>query len=52
MSAKLIKGKEIAAEIRAEIKVEVDKLKAEKGVTPGFGDDIGGRESGLIETPS
>ena len=36
MTAKLIKGKEIAAEIRAEIKTEVDKLKAEKGVTPGL----------------
>ncbi|MCP4712986.1 MAG: bifunctional 5,10-methylene-tetrahydrofolate dehydrogenase/5,10-methylene-tetrahydrofolate cyclohydrolase [Planctomycetes bacterium] len=36
MTAKLIKGKEIAAEIRAEIKVEVEKLKAEKGVEPGL----------------
>ena len=36
MSAKLIKGKEIAAEIREEIRKEVEKLKAEKGVTPGL----------------
>ena len=36
MSAKLIKGKDIAEEIRAEIKQDVDKLKAEKGVTPGL----------------
>ena len=36
MSAKLIKGKEIAEQIRAEIKQKVDKLKAEKAVTPGL----------------
>ncbi len=36
MTAKLIKGKEIAAEIRKEIKQDVDNLKAEKGVTPGL----------------
>ena len=35
MSAKLIKGKDIAAQIREEIQVEVDTLKA-KGVTPGL----------------
>ncbi len=36
MTAKLIKGKEIAAQIRQEIKADADKLKAEKGVTPGL----------------
>jgi len=36
MSATLIKGKKIAAEIRSEIKLEVDQLKAEKGITPGL----------------
>jgi len=36
MSAALIKGKEIAAEIQVEIKKEVDQLIAEKGVTPGL----------------
>jgi len=36
MTAKLIMGKEIAAEIREEIKQEVEKLKAEKGVIPGL----------------
>ena len=36
MTAKLIKGKEVAAQIRDEIKFSVDKLKAEKGITPGL----------------
>ena len=36
MTAKLIKGKEIAAEIRAEIKQQVDALKSEKSITPGL----------------
>ncbi|KPK76240.1 MAG: methenyltetrahydrofolate cyclohydrolase [Phycisphaerae bacterium SM23_30] len=36
MPAKLIKGKEVAAQIRQEIKQQVEKLKAEKGVTPGL----------------
>jgi len=36
MSASLIKGKDIAAEIREEIKGEVSQLKASKGVTPGL----------------
>jgi len=36
MSATLIKGKEIAAEIRVEIKKEVDQLIAEKRITPGL----------------
>ncbi len=36
MTAKLIKGKEIAEQIRAEIKQDVDSLKSEKGITPGL----------------
>ena len=36
MSAKLIKGKEIAAQIRQEISRQVAALKAEKGVVPGL----------------
>ena len=36
MPAKLIKGKEIAVKIREEIKQDVEKLIAEKGVTPGL----------------
>lgn len=36
MSAKLIKGKEIAAQIREEIKEGVEHLKAEKGIIPGL----------------
>ena len=36
MSAMLIKGKDIAAQIRVEIKEDVDKLKADKGVVPGL----------------
>jgi methylenetetrahydrofolate dehydrogenase (NADP+)/methenyltetrahydrofolate cyclohydrolase len=36
MSARIIDGKQIAADMRAEIKAEVEKLKA-RGVTPGLG---------------
>lgn len=36
MSAKIIDGKEIAAEIRGELKAETEKLIAEHGVTPGL----------------
>jgi len=36
MTAKLIKGTEIRDEILGEIKVEVDKIKAEHGVVPGL----------------
>jgi methylenetetrahydrofolate dehydrogenase (NADP+)/methenyltetrahydrofolate cyclohydrolase len=36
MSAQLIKGKEIASQIRAEIKRDVEKLKTEKNITPGL----------------
>jgi methylenetetrahydrofolate dehydrogenase (NADP+)/methenyltetrahydrofolate cyclohydrolase len=36
MSAKLIKGKEIAEQIRQEISQQVQALKAEKGIIPGL----------------
>jgi methylenetetrahydrofolate dehydrogenase (NADP+)/methenyltetrahydrofolate cyclohydrolase len=36
MAAKVIDGKQIAADIRAELKAEVEKLKA-KDITPGIG---------------
>jgi methylenetetrahydrofolate dehydrogenase (NADP+)/methenyltetrahydrofolate cyclohydrolase len=34
--AKIISGKDVAAEIRTEIKAETEKLIADKGVTPGL----------------
>lgn len=36
MPAKLLKGAEVAKEIRAELKVEVDNMKAKHGVVPGL----------------
>ena len=36
MSAVLIDGKKIAAEIKQEIKVETETLKRERGITPGL----------------
>ena len=36
MTAKIIDGKQVAAAIRAELKAEVQQLKA-RGVTPGLG---------------
>ena len=36
MAAKIISGKEVAAEIREELKVEVDELKSKHGLTPGL----------------
>lgn len=36
MSAKLIKGKEIASQIRGEISQQAESLKTEKGVVPGL----------------
>jgi methylenetetrahydrofolate dehydrogenase (NADP+)/methenyltetrahydrofolate cyclohydrolase len=36
MSAKIIDGKQIAAQMRAELKAEVEKLK-QKGIVPGLG---------------
>ena len=36
MSAKIISGKDVAAEIREELKVEVEQLKEKTGVVPGL----------------
>ena len=36
MAAKLIKGTEVAREIREELKREVEELKSKRGVTPGL----------------
>jgi len=36
MAAEIISGKKVAKEIRAELKVETEKLIAEKGITPGL----------------
>ena len=36
MTARLIKGKEVATQIREEIKADVDKLKDKTGLTPGL----------------
>ena len=60
MAAKVIDGKAISAQIRAELTQEVAKLKADKGVTPGLavvlvGEDpaskvyVGQKEKGCAE---
>ncbi len=36
MSATIIDGKKISEEIKREVKLETEKLKAEKGITPGL----------------
>ncbi len=36
MTARLIKGADVAAEIRAELKAEVDRLRSAHGVVPGL----------------
>ncbi len=36
MPAKLIDGKAVAAEIKREVKLETDKLKKSRGITPGL----------------
>ncbi len=36
MSAKIISGKDIAAQIKEELKKEVEELKASKGIVPGL----------------
>ena len=47
MSAKIIDGKQIAADIRTELKAEVEKLKA-KGVIPGLGVILVGQDPGSV----
>ena len=36
MAAKIIDGKAIAADIRAEVKAEAERLRQERGITPGL----------------
>jgi len=36
MTAKIINGKEIAAQVRAELRSEIQALKEKTGVTPGL----------------
>ncbi|MBK8549789.1 MAG: bifunctional methylenetetrahydrofolate dehydrogenase/methenyltetrahydrofolate cyclohydrolase FolD [Ignavibacteria bacterium] len=36
MENKIIDGKSISSQIKAEVKTETDKLKSEKGITPGL----------------
>ena len=61
MAAKIIDGKAIAAEIRAEVKEKTKRLKEEKGITPGLavllvGDDpaskiyVNSKEKACAET--
>jgi methylenetetrahydrofolate dehydrogenase (NADP+)/methenyltetrahydrofolate cyclohydrolase len=47
MSAKIIDGKQIALDIRAELKAEVEKLKR-KGITPGLGVILVGADAASI----
>ena len=47
MAAKIIDGKQIAADIRAELKTEVEKLKT-KGIVPGLGVILVGADAASI----
>ena len=47
MAAKLIKGAEVAAQIREELKKEVDELKAKHNITPGLVTILVGRRPRL-----
>src|SRR5665647_1267302 len=48
MAAKLIKGAEVAAEIRAELKKEVEELKAKQNLVPGLVTILVGQDPGSI----
>jgi len=48
MSAKLIKGAEVAAEIRDELKKEVEELKAKHNITPGLVTILVGEDPGSV----
>ncbi len=48
MSAKLIKGAEVAAQIRDELKKEVDELKAKHNITPGLVTILVGEDPGSV----
>jgi methylenetetrahydrofolate dehydrogenase (NADP+)/methenyltetrahydrofolate cyclohydrolase len=36
MTARILSGKEIAKEIRKDLKVEIEELKAKHGIVPGL----------------
>jgi methylenetetrahydrofolate dehydrogenase (NADP+) / methenyltetrahydrofolate cyclohydrolase len=48
MAAKLIKGAEVAAQIREELKKEVDELKAKHNLTPGLVTILVGEDPGSV----
>jgi len=48
MAAKLIKGAEVAAQIREELKKEVDELKAKHNITPGLVTILVGEDPGSV----
>jgi methylenetetrahydrofolate dehydrogenase (NADP+)/methenyltetrahydrofolate cyclohydrolase len=48
MTAKLIKGVEVAAQIREELKKEVDELKAKHNITPGLVTILVGEDPGSV----
>ncbi len=51
MTAEIIDGKKIAAEIQAELKQRISKL-GEKGVTPETGNPAGRGRPGLLVLPA
>ena len=48
MAAKLIKGAEVAAQIREELKKEVEELKAKHNITPGLVTILVGQDPGSV----
>jgi len=48
MAAKLIKGAEVAAQIREELKKEVEELKAKHNLTPGLVTILVGQDPGSV----
>ncbi len=48
MAATLIKGAEVAAQIREELKKEVDELKAKHNITPGLVTILVGEDPGSV----
>jgi len=48
MAAKLIKGAEVAAEIREELKKEVEELKTKHNITPGLVTILVGEDPGSV----
>ena len=48
MAAKLIKGAEVAAQIREELQKEVEELKAKHNLTPGLVTILVGEDPGSV----